>query len=76
MVQGSVEFVHCGGPEGIAHFRPVEGDSHGGQVPDGAVLTALDLPVVGQVVEIIEAADDPPSLRVKDIRNFTGQFNG
>lgn len=56
MVQSTVQLVDRMGAEGIAHFRPVERDAHGALV---------DMPVIGDVGEVLEPGDGPPQLRVE-----------
>ncbi|SKV52166.1 Uncharacterised protein [Mycobacteroides abscessus subsp. massiliense] len=58
VVQGSVELIDGVRPEGIAHLGPVERD------PDGPLA---DVPVIGDVGQILESRHRLPASRVKGI---------
>ena len=75
MVEGAVEFVHGVRAECVADLGAVECDAHGGQIAyDFAVFVALNLAVVGDVCEVLEALNDAPVGGVEDVRDLFGKL--
>lgn len=72
MVQSPVKLIHGAGAERVADFGAVEGDPDCGQIPHRAIRRPLNLPVIRQILEIFEASDSSPLVRVEDVGNFTG----
>ena len=75
VVEGAVEFVHGVRAECVADLGAVECDAHGGQIAyDLAVFVALNLTVVGDVGEVLEAFNDAPVGGVEDVGDLFGKL--
>ena len=75
VVEGAVELVHGVRAECVAHLGAVEGDAHGRQIAQNlAVFVALNLAVVGDVGEVLEALNDAPVGGVEDVRDLFGKL--
>ena len=73
--EGAVELVHGVRAECVAHLGAVEGDAHGRQIAQNlTVFVALNLAVVGDVGEVLEAFDDAPVGGVEDVRDLFGKL--
>ena len=69
MIHCAVQLIHRARAEGVTDLRPVERNADSRQIAcaGAAVLAAVHVAVVGDVLQILEPLHEPPAGRVEDI---------
>lgn len=67
MIHGPVQLIDRPGTKRVADLGPVEGNPDGREIPYLPLSGPLDLPVVGDVLQVPKPGDESPAGRVEEV---------